>query len=172
MTPEMAVVILMLPGAGDPAHPGTGSNRANSGAPLTYKLSLVPGAQNATIELEGRPPVIAPVQRVYPSPPVSPSSLALLRSLPAAPPSKAPARATAAPPPGPPGYPPAAARARSLAPPSPLPALNSPANDATAMGGDPRGSRISRRAIPTATRPPLSPPEIEFTSANGAPIIE
>ena len=169
----MAVVILMLPGAGDPAHRGSGTSLTNGGAPLTYKLSLAPGGENATIELEGQPPVKAPVQRVYPSPPprVSPSSLALLRSLPAAPPSKAPARATAAPLPGPPGYPPAAARARSLAPPAPLPALNSPANDATAMG-DPRGPRISRRAIPTATRPPLSPPEIEFTSANGAPIIE
>jgi len=167
--PEMAVVILMLPGARDPAHPG-GATATSNGAPLTYKVSLAPGAQSATIELEGRPPVIAPVQRVYPSPspPVSPSGMALLRAVPAAAPAKIPPRATPAP--GWAGDAPVLPRARTLAPPSSPPSWNSPANDATALA-DPRGSRISRRVIPTSTRP-LPGPEIEFTSANGAPIIE
>ena len=168
--PEMAVVILMLPGAGDPARPGAIAS-ANSGAPLTYKLSLAPGAKSATIELEGRPPVIAPVQRVYPSPSVSPSSLALLRSVPAAPPTKAPARPGAGPAPGGPAYGAAPPRPRYLAPPATMPPGNSPSDDPTALG-DARGPRISRRAIPTTTRPALLPPEVEYTSANGAPIIE
>ncbi len=135
----MAVVILMLPAAGDPAHPGSGALPTSGGAPLTYRLSLAPGAESATIELEGRPPVKAPVQRVYPSPspPISPSSLALLRSVPAASPARTPPGAVTA---------------------------------ATATGAPP--SRMNRRAFPTATRPTLSPDQIEYTSANGAPIIE
>jgi len=169
----MAVVILMLPGAGDPAHRGSGTSLTNGGAPLTYKLSLAPGGENATIELEGQPPVKAPVQRVYPSPPprVSPSSLALLRSVPAAPPTGSAGPIPAATGNGASPYPPGPPRPRRPAPAPALAPLDPWAGDTTTMV-DPRGPRAGRRAIPTTTHQLLPADQIDFSSANGAPIIE
>jgi hypothetical protein len=152
----MAVLLLMLPAA-DLARPGPGSGTA-AGAGRTYKLSLSANADLATIEVDGRPPLTTPVQRVYPT--AEPATRGN---------GAAPVRPIVA------GAGPAASRPRPMAPAAAFDPRDAPLPLGESLALPEPRVRASRRPSTVMTsraaeRLPFDP--IVFASPNGAPIIE